>query len=61
MLDPFFWKKRDLLEVGASRKTPNPLKRLAGGPGFEPGLTESESVVLPLDDPPNGSDRILSA
>ena len=26
---------------------------LAGGPGFEPGLTESESVVLPLDDPPN--------
>ena len=25
---------------------------LAGGPGFEPGLTESESVVLPLDDPP---------
>ena len=27
---------------------------LAGGPGFEPGLTESESVVLPLDDPPVG-------
>ena len=27
---------------------------LAGGPGFEPGLTESESVVLPLDDPPIG-------
>ena len=25
---------------------------VAGGPGFEPGLTESESVVLPLDDPP---------
>jgi hypothetical protein len=25
---------------------------MAGGPGFEPGLTESESVVLPLDDPP---------
>ncbi len=25
---------------------------LAGGPGFEPGFTESESVVLPLDDPP---------
>ena len=25
---------------------------LAGGEGFEPPLTESESVVLPLDDPP---------
>ena len=28
-------------------------KKLAGGPGFEPGLAESESAVLPLDDPPN--------
>ena len=27
---------------------------LAGGLGFEPRLTESESVVLPLDDPPEG-------
>lgn len=26
---------------------------MAGGPGFEPGLTESESAVLPLNDPPN--------
>ena len=25
---------------------------MAGGLGFEPRLTESESVVLPLDDPP---------
>ena len=25
---------------------------LAGGRGFEPRQTESESVVLPLDDPP---------
>ena len=25
---------------------------LVGGLGFEPRLTESESVVLPLDDPP---------
>ena len=25
---------------------------LAGGPGFEPGLTGPEPVVLPLDDPP---------
>ncbi len=27
---------------------------LAGGRGFEPRLTESESAVLPLDDPPKG-------
>ena len=27
-------------------------ERLAGGPGFEPGLTESESAVLPLNYPP---------
>ncbi len=25
---------------------------MAGGQGFEPRLTESESAVLPLDDPP---------
>ncbi len=25
---------------------------LAGGQGFEPWLAESESAVLPLDDPP---------
>ena len=25
---------------------------MAGGPGFEPGLTDSKSAVLPLDDPP---------
>jgi hypothetical protein len=35
--------------VDAGRVRP---ARMAGGPGFEPGLTESESVVLPLDDPP---------
>lgn len=29
-----------------------PLLCLAGGPGFEPELTVSETVVLPLDDPP---------
>ena len=28
------------------------LKVLAGGKGFEPLFTESESVVLPLNDPP---------
>ncbi len=26
---------------------------LAGGEGFEPSLTDSESAVLPLDDPPS--------
>ena len=26
---------------------------MAGALGFEPRLTESESAVLPLDDPPN--------
>ena len=30
--------------------------RLAGEPGFEPGLTDPESAVLPLDDSPTGSD-----
>jgi hypothetical protein len=28
-------------------------KRLVGGLGFEPRLAESESAVLPLDDPPD--------
>ena len=29
--------------------------KLAGGLGFEPRLAESESAVLPLDDPPTGT------
>ena len=29
-----------------------PISFLAGGEGFEPPLAESESAVLPLDDPP---------
>ena len=29
-------------------------RELAGGLGFEPRLAESESAVLPLDDPPSG-------
>ncbi len=29
------------------------LNMLAGGLGFEPRPAESESAVLPLDDPPN--------
>lgn len=31
------------------------MKKLAGGLGFEPRLAESESAVLPLDDPPSGT------
>lgn len=30
------------------------IEEVAGGEGFEPPLTESESVVLPLDEPPVG-------
>ena len=40
--DPHY--KKDPLLAG--------LSYMAGGPGFEPGLAESESAVLPLDDPP---------
>src|SRR5579883_2142595 len=37
------------------QSVPISLKNLAGGLGFEPRLAESESAVLPLDDPPPGS------
>ena len=43
------------LNCGVREKKKPALRRvsvLAGGLGFEPRLTESESVVLPLDDPP---------
>src|SRR6185503_2700573 len=36
-----------------SRHLAGSLALLAGGLGFEPRLAESESAVLPLDDPPN--------
>ena len=39
-------------ERGHSPQRCDPLILLAGRPGFEPGLTESESAVLPLDDLP---------
>ena len=32
---------------------------LAGGEGLEPPLAESESAVLPLDDPPEGIAVVL--
>ena len=31
---------------------------MAEGPGFEPGLTGPEPVVLPLDDPPKKKIKI---
>jgi hypothetical protein len=41
-------------EPQAKKKTPEGVFYLAGGQGFEPRLTASEAVVLPLDDPPKG-------
>jgi hypothetical protein len=38
--------------TGRQRKALN--IEMAGGLGFEPRLAESESAVLPLDDPPKG-------
>ena len=38
-----------LLNISAVETT---IKSMAGGPGFEPRLTESESAVLPLNYPP---------
>ena len=50
-----------LSNKGLNPKESQPKKRplkgayfLAGRPGFEPGLAESESAVLPLDDLPIG-------
>src|SRR5437868_6523138 len=37
----------------ARRSTKNKKFQVAGGLGFEPRLAESESAVLPLDDPPS--------
>ena len=36
---------------GVMNHAHNPLSFMAEGPGFEPGLTGPEPVVLPLDDP----------
>src|SRR6516165_6471953 len=47
---------RPALDPTARRPT-KLLKRLAGGLGFEPRLAESESAVLPLDDPPSAGPR----
>lgn len=54
-------RKRSLTRFSASDREKRKTLRdgrvgLAGGPGFEPGLAESESAVLPLDDPPGDRD-----
>lgn len=33
-------------------------RKMAGGPGIEPGFTDPKSVVLPLDDPPAGDSHL---
>ena len=46
-------KRRGLSTIWVTLKLSNPLfLSVAEGPGFEPGLTGPEPVVLPLDDPP---------
>ena len=48
----------DKKKAASQRLLANWLLLLAGGLGFEPRLTESESVVLPLDDPPKEPLRV---
>ncbi len=46
--------------LGSQEKEKTPAKRgfmRAAGPGFEPGLTDPESVVLPLHHPAKGNAR----
>ena len=45
--------------LGTIRRATGSILELAGGLGFEPRLTESESVVLPLDDPPTSKQAAL--
>ena len=46
------------LELAEARGKPElVLESLAGEPGFEPRLTESESAVLPLNYPPMAGKR----
>ena len=56
MTDGAGWKAGSAVSVrenkGLRAFARNPLFFLAGGLGFEPRLAESESAVLPLDDPP---------
>ncbi|CAK0759119.1 hypothetical protein CCP3SC1AL1_250015 [Gammaproteobacteria bacterium] len=42
----------EFLPIFTTPRAKAPPKYLAGGLGLEPRLAESESAVLPLDDPP---------
>jgi hypothetical protein len=44
-----FTDKADLSLTGMCPRPSDECATLAGDPGFEPGLTDPESVVLPLD------------
>ena len=75
-LDPVSLAQRmlDTTQAGQLRKKHNgsgeampapscplrPTGMLVGGPGFEPGFSESESDVLPLDDPPPADSTALN-
>ena len=47
-----FWLFRNSRDFKISLRATILSEKVAGGLGFEPRLTESESAVLPLDDPP---------
>ncbi len=40
-------------EYGSSKPLKDLRNEMAGGPGIEPGQSDPESDVLPLDDPPS--------
>jgi hypothetical protein len=50
-----FLTKTSTLAEGRGRCPTQRKQDLAGGLGFEPRLAESESAVLPLDDPPSAA------
>jgi hypothetical protein len=51
-----FWtpliRQKNTPSLKGEEVSDNKRKVMAGRPGFEPGLMESESIVLPLDDLP---------
>jgi hypothetical protein len=48
---------QELCALGSREGLRHRRRRLAGGPGFEPGLLGPEPRVLPLNYPPNGPQR----
>ena len=66
-LPPIHWRSRPLAthmplncrgNLRALENAPNGADWVAGGLGFEPRQAESESAVLPLDDPPRAGCRL---